>query len=102
MAQSRLAEKLPKEMVHALIEKNARLYLIDAGKLAHSLGLGNRINMIMQGAFFSSDRDSAAGKSTCLSEKFHTGGIRKKRCRHCRKKYKGGGIRFSGNKACAC
>lgn len=44
--------KLPKEMVHALIEKNARLYLIDAGKLAHSLGLGNRINMIMQGAFF--------------------------------------------------
>ena len=34
--------KLPKEMVHALIEKNARLYLIDAGKLAHGLGLGNR------------------------------------------------------------
>ena len=44
--------KLPKEMVHALIEKNARLYLIDAGKLAHGLGLGNRINMIMQGTFF--------------------------------------------------
>lgn len=51
MAQSRLAENCQRNG-HALIEKNARLYLIDAGKLAHSLGLGNRINMIMQGAFF--------------------------------------------------
>ena len=88
-------------MVHALIEKNARLYLIDAGKLAHSLGLGNRINMIMQGAFFHLTGILPQEKAlACLKNSIQA--AYGKKGADIVKKYKGGRIRFSGNKACAC
>jgi pyruvate-ferredoxin/flavodoxin oxidoreductase len=45
-------DKLPKEMQEQLIEKKANFYVIDAIDLAKKLGLGARINMIMQTAFF--------------------------------------------------
>jgi pyruvate-ferredoxin/flavodoxin oxidoreductase len=44
---------LPYEVQEALIEKQAKFYVIDAYSLAKSLGLGARINVIMQTAFFS-------------------------------------------------
>jgi pyruvate-ferredoxin/flavodoxin oxidoreductase len=44
--------RLPLEVQRALIEKKARVYVIDAYSLAKSLGLGGRINIIMQMAFF--------------------------------------------------
>jgi pyruvate-ferredoxin/flavodoxin oxidoreductase len=45
-------DHLPHEVQEALIEKEAKFYVIDAYSLAKSLGLGGRINVIMQSAFF--------------------------------------------------
>jgi len=45
-------DRLPFEVQAALIEKKAKFYVIDAYSLAKSLGLGGRINIIMQTAFF--------------------------------------------------
>lgn len=47
-----LDEQLPAEMRRAIAEKEARLYVIDAAKLAAEAGLGPRVNMIMQAVFF--------------------------------------------------
>ncbi len=43
---------LPGEVQQALIDRGAKFYVIDALKLAKSLGLGGRINTTMQAAFF--------------------------------------------------
>ena len=45
-------DHLPAEVQKALIDKDANFYVIDAYSLAKSLGLGGRINIIMQTAFF--------------------------------------------------
>ncbi|HEY47106.1 MAG: pyruvate-flavodoxin oxidoreductase [Anaerolineae bacterium SM23_ 63] len=45
-------DHLPFEVQQALIEKEAKFYVIDAYSLAKSLGLGARINVIMQTAYF--------------------------------------------------
>lgn len=47
-----LAENLPAETKRTLAEKQVKFYTIDAIKIAGDLGLGNRINMVMQAAFF--------------------------------------------------
>ena len=45
-------DHLPLEVQQELIDKQAKFYVIDAYSLADSLGLGARINVIMQSAFF--------------------------------------------------
>jgi pyruvate-ferredoxin/flavodoxin oxidoreductase len=45
-------DTLPVEVQEALINKKMKFYLIDAISLAEEIGLGARINMIMQTAFF--------------------------------------------------
>ncbi|MFA9404648.1 MAG: pyruvate:ferredoxin (flavodoxin) oxidoreductase [Anaerolineales bacterium] len=45
-------DQLPLPVQEALIAKRAKFYIIDAYSLAKSLGLGGRINIIMQTAFF--------------------------------------------------
>ena len=45
-------DKMPDRVQRDLINKKAKLYVIDAISLAQALGLGARINMIMQTAFF--------------------------------------------------
>jgi len=45
-------DQMPKEVQKQLIDKKANFYVIDAIALAKELGLGARINMIMQTAFF--------------------------------------------------
>lgn len=50
--QDEVWDQLPQEVQRALIEKGAKFYVIDAYSLAKSLGLGARINVIMQAAFF--------------------------------------------------
>lgn len=50
--EKELDEKLPADLKRKLAEKEAKFYTINAIKIAEELGLGNRINMIMQGAFF--------------------------------------------------
>ncbi len=48
----KLAENLPATMKRLLAKKKAKLYVIDAIKIAQSIGLGGRTNAIMQAAFF--------------------------------------------------
>jgi len=46
-------DRLPKEVQQQVIDKKLKVYVIDAYKLAKEIGLGSRINIIMQTAFFS-------------------------------------------------
>ncbi len=45
-------QRLPQEVQQALLQKRARLYTINAAKIARECQLGNRINTVMQMAFF--------------------------------------------------
>ena len=47
-----MEEKLPAEMKQTIAAKKIKFYNIDAVKIASEIGLGGRINMIMQTAFF--------------------------------------------------
>ena len=47
-----LEEKLPAAMKRYIYEKNINFYTLDAIGIAQNIGLGGRINMIMQSAFF--------------------------------------------------
>ena len=47
-----LEENLPPHLKRTLAEKKVKFYTIDAISIAGKLGLGNRINMVMQAAFF--------------------------------------------------
>ncbi len=50
--EEELEEKLPAAMRRYIAEKNINFYIIDAVSIAQGIGLGGRINMIMQSAFF--------------------------------------------------
>ncbi|MFP4205922.1 MAG: pyruvate:ferredoxin (flavodoxin) oxidoreductase [Spirochaetaceae bacterium] len=43
---------LPQEVQKGIVEKNLNFYVIDANRIADEMGMGNRINVIMQTAFF--------------------------------------------------
>jgi len=45
-------DHLPREVQQQLIDKKAKFYVIDGNGIARSVGLGGRINIIMQAAFF--------------------------------------------------
>ena len=47
-----LAEKIPASIRRYLAQKEISFYIIDALAIASKTGLGNRINMVMQAAFF--------------------------------------------------
>ncbi|MDB4442055.1 pyruvate:ferredoxin (flavodoxin) oxidoreductase [bacterium] len=51
-AQEEMDEKLPAAMRRTIARKKLKFYNIDAVKIAGEAGLGGRINMIMQTAFF--------------------------------------------------
>jgi pyruvate-ferredoxin/flavodoxin oxidoreductase len=51
-AKTKVWDTLPSKVQQQLIDKKAKFYIIDAIKVAQALGLGARINMIMQTAFF--------------------------------------------------
>ncbi len=50
--QEELEQHLPASMKRYIAQNNINFYTIDAVSIAGELGLGNRINMIMQSAFF--------------------------------------------------
>ncbi|MCL2846858.1 MAG: pyruvate:ferredoxin (flavodoxin) oxidoreductase [Firmicutes bacterium] len=52
MSHDELAAAMPNRMKRVLAQKNVKFYTINAYKIARELGLGNRINTIMQSAFF--------------------------------------------------
>ena len=45
-------EKLTKEMQDTIVEKKIKVFNVDASKIAKKVGLGGRINTVMQTAFF--------------------------------------------------
>jgi len=47
-----IGQNLPASLKQYLAQNNIQFYIIDAEKIASAIGLGNRINMIMQSAFF--------------------------------------------------
>jgi pyruvate-ferredoxin/flavodoxin oxidoreductase len=47
-----LEDMLPAHYKRLIAEKDIQFYTINAVKIAEEIGLGNRINMVMQGAFF--------------------------------------------------
>jgi pyruvate-ferredoxin/flavodoxin oxidoreductase len=49
---SEVWDKMPREVQEQIIEKKLKVYTINAVKIAQDLGLGARINTIMQTAFF--------------------------------------------------
>lgn len=51
-SEEALEEKLPGRLKKQIAEKNVQMFTIDALKIAEEVGLGGRINMIMQTAFF--------------------------------------------------
>ena len=50
--EKELEKNLPDIMKKQMAEKDVKFYTINAIKIADGIGLGNRINMVMQGAFF--------------------------------------------------
>jgi pyruvate-ferredoxin/flavodoxin oxidoreductase len=51
-AAEELGEKLPAAMKQALAKNEVQFYIIDGVAIGQEIGLGSRINMIMQAAFF--------------------------------------------------
>ena len=51
-SKDKVASILPNKMKRQLAEKSAKMYVINASALAEEAGLGERINTIMQSAFF--------------------------------------------------
>ena len=45
-------DRIPREVQQQIIDKKARFYVIDGNDIARAVGLGGRINVIMQAAFF--------------------------------------------------
>ncbi len=72
---SEIWAQIPREVQEKVIEKKVRVFSIDAYKLAHELGLGNRINVIMQMGFFAisgllSKEDSANAVKTAIRKTY--------------------------------
>lgn len=51
-SEEELEEHLPPNVKRYLAQNDIKFYMIDAYKYAQEIGLGNRVNMIMQAAFF--------------------------------------------------
>jgi pyruvate-ferredoxin/flavodoxin oxidoreductase len=45
-------DHLPQELQKEIIDKKAKFYVVDAVKVAHEAGMGNRLNTVMQTCFF--------------------------------------------------
>jgi pyruvate-ferredoxin/flavodoxin oxidoreductase len=50
--KDQVGKHIPAKMKRYIAEKNINLYVINAVKIAQEVGLGGRINMVMQAAFF--------------------------------------------------
>ncbi len=50
--ESELEEHLPAKMKQYIAKNDIKFYTVNATKIASEIGLGNRINMVMQAAFF--------------------------------------------------
>ena len=74
-----MEDKLPAQMRRTIARKKLKFYNIDAVKIAGEVGLGGRINMIMQSAFFKAANvipvdDAIAYLKEQIHKLFHTKG----------------------------
>jgi len=69
MAANEVFEHLTEDMQQTIIAKKLRVYNVDALKLAQELGLGSRINTIMQACFFKISGVLPEGKAIELIKK---------------------------------
>ncbi|WP_028876475.1 pyruvate:ferredoxin (flavodoxin) oxidoreductase [Teredinibacter turnerae] len=71
--KSAVWDKLPRHVQKEIIEKQIQFYVIDGAKVARSVGMGSRINTVMQTCFFAlsgvMDKDDAIGKIKAAAEK---------------------------------
>ncbi|MDR2088277.1 MAG: pyruvate:ferredoxin (flavodoxin) oxidoreductase, partial [Clostridiales Family XIII bacterium] len=51
-SEAELSEKLPAHVKRAIARKKIKFYTLDGVRIAEEIGLGGRINMVMQAAFF--------------------------------------------------
>ncbi len=51
-SREELEEKLPASLKRTIAQKNVDFYIINAYEIAEEIGLGHRINMVLQSAFF--------------------------------------------------
>jgi pyruvate-ferredoxin/flavodoxin oxidoreductase len=70
--------KLPAAMRQTIAKKNLKFYTIDAVKIAAQVGLGGRINMIMQTAFFKAGRGDPGGSGHRIPERPDQKALRQK------------------------
>lgn len=52
LSKDEICNNLPNQFILDIQNANAKLYIINASKIAQDVGLGNKINVIMQTAFF--------------------------------------------------
>ncbi|SMF52118.1 pyruvate-ferredoxin/flavodoxin oxidoreductase [Alteromonadaceae bacterium Bs31] len=66
-------DKLPRSVQQQIVEKKLDFYVIDGAKVARSVGMGNRINTVMQTCFFALSgimpKDEAIAKIKAAAEK---------------------------------
>ena len=51
-SEAELEEKLPGKLKRQLAKKNVKFYIINGTQIAKEIGLGNRVNTVLQSAFF--------------------------------------------------
>ncbi len=61
-------EELPAAIQQQILDKDIKLYSIDAYDVASRSGMGKRINTIMQTCFFAISRDLTAGPGHCVHQ----------------------------------
>ena len=88
MTSSHPADKvwdtLPQEMQKQIIDKKLKFYVIDAISLAQEIGLGARINTIMQMAFFKISNIIPIEKAVDAIKKRHPTKLRQEGRKNCR------------------
>ena len=62
-------EKIPAEVQQQIIDKKLQFYVIDALKIANECGMGSRINVVMQAAFFKISNILPEDKAIALIKK---------------------------------
>ena len=85
--QEEMEKRLPAPLKRIIAKKKLNFYNIDAVKIATDLGLGGRINMIMQACLLPDRQCNPAGTGLQLHEGCHQEDLRQKRRKGCKDEY---------------
>ena len=78
-----MEEKIPAAMRRTIARKKLKFYNIDAVKIAGEVGLGGRINMIMQTAFFQTGQCASGGRGSGVLKRSNPAIVRQKEPEDC-------------------